>query len=108
MKNEDFDLVIALAFSAATNAAAKMIKDNPDVWYPCGFAWCKIRPARGAFVNYLKEKQIGRLSDGGGWDIWNPSNNSTQWMPAKEEGARAFAKVLREHNIKCTAHSRMD
>jgi hypothetical protein len=99
MKKENFDLVITAAFEAASLATAKTIKDNPDVWYPCGFAWVKIRPARGAFVNYLKEKQIGRLSDMGGWDIWNPSNNATQWMTAKEEGARAFAKVLREHNI---------
>jgi len=74
----------------------------------CGFAWVKIRPARGAFVSYLKANNIGRSSYTGGYEIWNPSRNGTQALTAKEKGADAFAEVLREFGIDAYSGSRMD
>lgn len=96
------------AFSAAEKATDKHIADNPDVWYPCGFAWVTIKPARGPLVKYLKERKIGDKAYEGGWTIYNPSKNLTQWMDAKYEGAKAFAKVLTSAGYKCHACSRID
>ena len=33
----------------------------------CGYAWVNISPARGAFVNYLKSREIGRKGYYGGY-----------------------------------------
>ena len=96
------------AFSAARIATEKHIQNNPNVWYPCGFAWVVIKPARGALVKYLKHINMGRTSDSGGFTVYNPSQNSTQWMDAKYEGAKAFAKVLSDAGFNCYAQSRID
>lgn len=101
--------IIVEAYEAARVATDKMIAENPNVWYPCGFAWVRIRPARGAIVTALKEKGLGRTDDyEGGFVIYNPSDNNTQWMDAKVAGARAFAEVFRKHGVKCNAESRID
>lgn len=96
------------AFNAAAAATDEYIRANPDQWYPCGFAWVNIRPARGPLITMLKKMKIGRTGYSGGWDIWNPSGHSTQCMDAKLEGARAFADVLNRHGYKCIALSRID
>lgn len=97
------------AFVLAEMATQKHINNNPGVWYPCGFAWVRIRPARGAVVKYLKDNNIGHTDDyAGGLVVYNPSGNPTQWMDAKEAGARAFAAHLQLHGIKANAESRID
>jgi len=97
------------ATQAAAEACQEMIMKNPDQWFPCGFAWVKIRPARGRFVQMLKDRDIGNVdSYEGGYSIWNPSMNNTQWMDAKVAGARAFAEVLQQAGIRCSAQSRID
>jgi len=103
------------AYHEAQAAAAKATQDhinaNPDVWYPCGFAWVKIRPARGPFVAACKENDLGRTDDfEGGFVIYNPSGNHTQWMDAKEVGARAFVEVLKKHypTMKVSVQTRID
>ena len=99
------------AQEAAALAAQQMINANPGVWYPCGFAWVKIKPARGRFVEMCKDRDLGRVDTyEGGFMIYNPSENSTQWMDAKEAGARAFVEVLKKHypTMKVYAQSRMD
>lgn len=64
---------------------------------PCGFAWVVIRPARGRVIRLLKEMNLGAKAEvGGGWLIWNPGREGNQCMNAKETGANAFAKILRE------------
>lgn len=74
---------------------------------PCGFAWVKIRPARGKFVNWLKKQEIGRTdSYAGGYVIWVSKFN--QSMQKKECYARAFANVLKESGIDAYSQSRMD
>jgi hypothetical protein len=106
--NDQAAVILNKASEAARAATAKMINENPGQWYPCGFAWVTIKPARGPFVSYLKEQNIGHKAYGGGWQIWNPSENATQWMDAKKAGADAFAKILQENGIKAEADCRMD
>lgn len=100
--------ILEQAFTAASEAADGMIADNPETWFPCGFAWVKITPARGPFVKALKEMGAGRTSYEGGFQVWNPSGNTTRWMDAKYAGAKAFADVLKRHGVNCYAASRMD
>lgn len=108
MKPMDNGTILLEAQTAAIEATTKMIRENPTQWYPCGFAWVVIKPARGPFVNYLKSQNIGSRAYGGGWQIWNPSNHSTQWMDAKAAGAQAFASVLNKYGINAYADNRMD
>ena len=89
----EFDAITAAQTAAASTAKA-MIDAFPTQWYPCGFAWVRIKPARGRLVEALKEKDIGHTSEEGGYVVHNPSQNSTQWMDAKEAGARAFINEL--------------
>ena len=73
----------------------------------CGFAWINIKPARGAFVKYLKENQIGRKdSYYGGYTIW--VSGFGQSLARKENYARAFTSVLRENGLTAYNMSRMD
>ena len=92
---------------AAAKAARDLITANPGTWYPCGFAWVKIKPARGRFVAMCKDRDIGRTDDyEGGFMIYNPSENSTQWMDAKEAGCRAFVDVLKKHYPEMRAYTK--
>lgn len=109
MNDATYADILNRAMDAAYAATKKYIEDNPGQWYPCGFAWVKIRPARGKFVNFLKAHSIGKTDTyEGGYTIWNPSGNNTQSMDAKYAGARAFADVLKDAGIKCTPYSRID
>ena len=108
-KAPDWDAVLNEAFAAAAEAAQEHIDANPDVWYPCGFAWANIKPARGKLVQVLKDRGEGYTDEFlGGYTVYNPSKNHTQWMDAKEKGARAFADVLRKHGIKASVGTRLD
>lgn len=90
------------AARSAANAAITEVNDG----YPCGFAWVIIKPARGAFVKYLKENGIGRSGTYGGWMLYASEFCSYhgQSMYVKEEAARAFAEVLRSNNITATPY----
>jgi len=73
----------------------------------CGFAWVKIRPARGKFVQWLKENKIGyQDSYAGGYDVW--CKEFGQSLARKEAWADAFASVLRQYGIDAHADSRID
>lgn len=89
-------------------ATEKKLDENPGQWYPCGFAWVRIRPARGALVEFFKEHDVGYTSEEGGYVVYNPSGNTTQWMDAKMAGARDFAEHLRAAGISAVAESRID
>ena len=73
----------------------------------CGFAWINIKPARGKFVKFLKDNNIGRKdSYYGGWTIW--VSGFGQSVTRKENYARAFAKVLGDNGITAYSMSRLD
>lgn len=73
----------------------------------CGFAWVKIKPARGKFVQWLKENKKGSVdSYAGGYDIW--CHEFGQSLTRKEAWAKAFAEVLRGYGIEAYAQSRID
>lgn len=77
----------------------------------CGFASVGIKPARGGFVKYLKDKDIGYTRYYGGYSI--PARPIVegalvQSMEINEAYARGFAEVLRENGIECFVESRMD
>ena len=116
-KIKDFTKEAALykeAFEAAVDAAAKYETEHPGEWFPCGFAWVRIKPARGKFVEYLKslEEKTGRIgytdTYEGGFVVYNPSQNPTQAMYVKAAGANAFRDVLIANGIRCTAETRVD
>ena len=73
----------------------------------CGFAWINIKPARGKFVKFLKDNNIGRKdSYYGGYTIW--VSGFGQSLERKSAYARAFAKVLDDNGLKAYPMSRMD
>ena len=73
----------------------------------CGFAWVNIKPARGKFVKYLKDNDIGRKdSYYGGYTVW--VREFGQSLERKSAYARAFAKVLYDNGLKAYPMSRMD
>jgi hypothetical protein len=103
-----FEAILREATEAAVAATNRHLSDHPGQWYPCGFAWVTIKPARGKFISFLKDRKVGRKSESSGWTIWNPSQHMTQWLDAKLVGAEAFADVLRKHGINAQADSRWD
>lgn len=83
----------------------------------CGFAWVKIKPARGPFIAWLKANNIGSSGVYGGWEISMgrfPSfgslgeTNFGQSMERKEAAGDAFAAVLKSHGIRAWMVSRID
>ena len=74
----------------------------------CGFAWVKIRPARGNFVAYLKSLEKYEKSNAydGGYNYW--VSGFGQSMQRKEAFAQEFAEVLLKYGIDAHAQSRMD
>ena len=102
-------LIHRQAVHAAQQASEEKAVEVGDNWWPCGFAWVRVSPATQDFGRYLKKAGVvDGTAFGGGYQVWNPSGNSTQNMYIKEAGARAYADVLCRNNIKCTVESRMD
>ena len=107
---KDFDKLHNTATQAAVEACQAVEESHGGQFaWPCGFAWVNIRPATQPFARWLRKTGVVKsVSWQGGYDIWNPSNNSTQSMDAKEAGARAYARVLQANGIHAYAQSRMD
>jgi hypothetical protein len=80
----------------------------------CGFGNVNIRPARGAFVKYLKSNGIGDSGWNGGYTISSYDIMrghklcGTQSMSIKEEACDAFAKVLEKYGMTAYSQSRAD
>lgn len=102
--------ILQEAGEAAAAATMAMIDAHPEQWYPCGFSWVIIKPARGKLVDALKHFDLGHTSEEGGFQVYNPSKNSTQWMDAKMAGSRAYVEVLKKYypEIKAKAVERID
>lgn len=111
LTEEQYTAIFKKAQAAAYAAADEYVRKYPDAWYPCGFSWVRVRPARGAFVNFLKAHDLGRTDDYmGGMVVYNPSGHHTQCMEAKRLGSQAFVTVLREHlpTLKVFVETRID
>lgn len=79
----------------------------------CGFAWVRVRPARGAFVTWCKQNNIGRSdSYEGGYVIpaheLAPSLRKTQSYERKMAAANAAAAVLRDAGINAYSEGHLD
>jgi hypothetical protein len=89
------------------DASPIMRKYAPIMDGVCGFAWIKIRPARGPFVSYLKSRGMGKAdSYEGGYMLWVSEFN--QSLARKEAYAGAFAMVLNAAGLNAYSMSRMD
>lgn len=96
-----------LAVTAAKQAEQEFMDKHGEPLY-CGFAWVKF-PVDGRTKLSKLIKQIGAQPDWNfGYVLWNVTGNPTQSMDIKEQGARAYAKVMNEHGIKAYAQSRAD
>jgi virulence-associated protein VapD len=77
----------------------------------CGFAYVDVYGVR-SNSKLGKALQAAGFSKSykGSLQLWNPSGHHTQCITAKEEGAEAYAKVLREKLglERCYAGSNMD
>ena len=91
--------LVELAFREARHAEAAFRAKRGAPAY-CGFAWVTVRPGNSKVAKILKGKYGAKIGHGGGMQVWNPGGS--------EEGAYAFAKVLREAGIKATAGSWAD
>jgi len=81
---------------------------------PCGFAWVTIRPARGAFVKFMKSLDKGRNGYYGGYEISTnviereTGVNFGQSYERKMAAAEAFAATLQVWGINAVAEGRLD
>ena len=111
MPNKVLDVVSEKIYRDALEAA-NQVRDSHQEHSYCGFAWVTIRPARGPFVKYLKQKDIGRRDDyAGGYKLWTGeycTDYYGQSMDKKEAMAAAFVKVLRDNGINANVGSRAD
>lgn len=113
----NFDLVHKDCTKVAEMTAQNLLNDfklkypddvNGEPAY-CGFAWVvvydvKLNTKLGKAMKACGfEKQYG-----GGISLWNPSNYHGQSMDIKEEGARAYAGILRTYGFKAYMSSRPD
>jgi hypothetical protein len=75
----------------------------------CGFAWVRIKPARGPFIKYLKENNLGSLSLYGGWQVSMSMFTSSQSVERKVAAAKAFVETLKKNGIeRAWYESRLD
>ena len=98
------------ATQAAEAAAAKFFQEKLGGrdQYACGFAWVSVFEKASTKLG-RKLKEVGfRRSYDGGLQLWNPSNFGCQNVDTLEEGARAYAEVLKRYGIQAYAGSRLD
>ena len=104
---DNIESVHNTASAAAAKATANWISAHGDRDC-CGFAWVTVRE-KGSTKLGRALKSVGfKPAYGGGLQLWNPSGNSTQSITAKEEGADAYAKVLKQYGVDAYSGSRMD
>jgi len=103
--------VTPMVVGTETSPFSNIIDETKQTYFVeggvCGFAWVKIRPARGKFVQWLKEQNIGSKDNyEGGYTIW--CHEFGQSLTRKEAFAGAFAEVLRGYGIDAYGQSRID
>ena len=101
------EAVIAAQLAAAT-ATREFIEKNGER-DACGFAWTTVYEKGSTKIGRALLKNGFSKAYGGGLQLWNPSGHFTQAITAKEVGAEAAARVLREKlGVEVYAGSRMD
>jgi hypothetical protein len=105
---ENVEQIIAEAESAARLAAQKAGELIGGDRGACGFAWVEIRPARGILAKALKDTGKGDKGWNGGIHVWNPAKAPVQSIYILEQGACAYAALLRNYGINAYANSRLD
>ena len=98
------------ATQAAEQAARKFFDEKLGGrdQYACGFAWVTVFEKASTRLG-RKLKEVGfRKSYSGGLQLWNPSHFPCQNVDTLEEGARAYADVLKKYGIEAYAGSRLD
>lgn len=98
------------ATRAAEQAARKFFDETLGGrdQYACGFAWVTVFEKASTKLG-RRLKDVGfRKAYGGGLQLWNPSHFPCQNIDTLEEGARAYAEVLKKYGIEAYAGSRLD
>ena len=98
------------ATQAAEQAAAKFFQEKlgGQDQMACGFAWVTVFEKASTKLG-RRLKEVGfRKSYSGGLQLWNPSHFPCQNVDTLEEGARAYAEVLKRYGIEAYADSRLD
>ena len=104
----DITNIIHEARNAAAEATERFLAQHGDR-DACGFAWVTVYEKGSTKLGRALLKSGFRRAYGGGLQWWNPSGSYTQAITAKEEGAEAAARVLRERlGVAAYAGSRLD
>lgn len=118
----DFSALLAKAEAAATEAAERVNATLPPEnmrGFDCGFAWVRVNPARGPFVNWCRA-EAGKATDSAerrrygarawdrGWEFWCTGFASTQSISVHQAAAVAFADVLMGAGLVASVGSRLD
>lgn len=99
------------ASQAAFEAANKFFQERLGGrdQYACGFAWVDVYKVRSNSKLGKALQAVGfRKSYTGSLQLWNPAKFGCQNIDTLEEGARAYAAVLKQHGIEAYAGSRLD
>ena len=99
------------AQQAAVEAATKFFQEKLGGrdQYACGFAWVDVYGVRSNSKLGKALQSVGfRKSYTKSLQLWNPAKFGCQNIDTLEEGARAYAAVLKRHGIEAYAGSRLD
>jgi len=100
--------VLDEARRAANQATQEFLTKHGDADL-CGFAWVTVYEKGSTKLGRELLKNGFTRAYGGGLQWWNPSGSFTQAITAKEQGAEAAARVLRERlGVKAYSNSRLD
>jgi hypothetical protein len=102
-------LAVEAAKAAAYRATQDFLSVNGDRDC-CGFAWVTVyTDGRSKVGRNLMKAGFKKVYGQPGLQMWNPSGHRTQALTAKEVGAEAAARVLRERlGVEAYSNSRMD
>jgi hypothetical protein len=98
----------------AAQTASNASEAKQTSWYPCGFSWFNIRPARGKMVSYLKSIGVGSTDSYAGgyrvssYDMSNQSPNWSQSLQVKSDATIAGVAVLQANGVNAISDSRWD
>ena len=103
------DEIASKANLAASSAQSTFLAEHGEQAY-CGFAWVDVSVER---TNSREAKALTKMGFKKSWEpktmqLWSPGNYHGQSMDVKEEGARAYAQVLRTYGFMANAGSRAD